>query len=230
MGLGLLPEASGELAFTSAKSDELEVERTNYIGGPSLNILNSYLISSTAENYIPFAPTLSQFISEEEAAERWANYGEWYTKRGHFWIGTGPYYLEGVFPVEGTVIAKQNADYIDRSDRWSGFATPRVAEVEVDGPARVDVGTEAAYDVYIEFEGEPYPLDDISNVSYLLFDASGELVSSGVGEAVEDGLYQVVLSADETGLLQTGASKLEVVVVSKLVAIPTFAAFEFVTQ
>jgi peptide/nickel transport system substrate-binding protein len=230
LAVGLMAEAAGDLAFTSAKSTELEVDRTNYIGGPSLGILAGYMISATAENYIPFAPTLSQFVSEEEAAQRWASLGEWYTKRGHFWIGTGPYYLEGVFPVEGTVIAKQNPNYIDRSDRWSGFATPKIAQVEVDGPGRVDIGTEATYDVYIEFQGEPYSLDDLSRVSYLLFDASGEMVSSGEGEAVEDGLYQVVLSGDETSQLQTGASKLEVVVVSKAVAIPTFAAFEFVTQ
>jgi peptide/nickel transport system substrate-binding protein len=230
IGLGILPEAAGELAFTSAKSDELEVDRTNYIGGPSLDILAGYLEQSAAENYIPYAPTLGQFISEEEAAARWANYQEWYRKRGHFWIGTGPYYLEGVFPVEGTVIAKNNPNYIDSADRWSGFTTPRIAEVEVDGPGRVDIGGEATYDVFVDFQGEPYPLADISAVSYLVFDASGELVSTGAAEAVEDGLFQVTLGSDVTSQLGTGASKLEVAVVSKVVAIPTFAAFEFVAQ
>jgi peptide/nickel transport system substrate-binding protein len=230
LAVGLMAEEAGDTAFTSAKSDELEVERTNYIGGPSLDILAGYMVSATAENYVPFAPTLSQFVSEEEAAQRWSNLNEWYAKRGHFWIGTGPYYLEGVFFLEGTVIAQHNPNYIDRSDRWSGFAMPKIAEVEVDGPGRVDIGAEATYDVYIEFQGEPYALDDISRVSYLLFDASGEMVSSGEAEAVEDGLYQVVLGGDETSQLQTGASKLEVVVVSKAVAIPSFVAFEFVTQ
>jgi len=230
IALGLLPEAAGELASSAAKSDELEVERTNYIGGPSLDIMAGYLEQSAADNYIPYAPTMGEFVSEDEAATRWANYQEWYRKRGHFWIGTGPYYLEGVFPLEGTVIAKNNPNYIDSADRWSGFATPRIAEVEVDGPGRVDVGSEVTYDVFVDFEGEPYPLADISTVSFLLFSASGELVGTGQAEAVEDGLFQVTLGSDLTSQLGTGASKIEVVVVSKAVAIPTFAAFEFVTQ
>jgi hypothetical protein len=132
--------------------------------------------------------------------------------------------------VEGTVIAKNNPNYIDSADRWSGFTTPRIAEVEVDGPGRVDIGGEVTYDVFVDFQGEPYPLADISTVSFLAFDASGELVGTGPAEAVEDGLFQVTLGSDLTSQLGTGASKLEVVVVSKAVAIPTFAAFEFVAQ
>ena len=228
--LGVLAEAAGELAFSPAKATELEVDRTNYIGGPSLQILAGHLVSATAESLIPYAPTLGQFVSEDEAAERWANLSEWYRKRGHFWIGTGPYYLEGVFPVEGTVIAKTNPDYIDSADRWSGFTTPKIAEVEIDGPGRVDSGSEATFDVYVSFQGEPYPLADIENVGYLVLDATGALAFGGDAEAVEDGLFRVTLSSDQTGGLESGASRLEVVVVSRVVAIPSSASFEFVTQ
>jgi peptide/nickel transport system substrate-binding protein len=230
VGLGVLPETTGELAFSSAKADELEVDWMNYIGGPSLEILGGHLEQAAADNYIPYEPTMGQYVTAEEAAERWANYQEWFRKRGHFWIGTGPYYLEGVFPVEGTVIAKNNPNHIDNADRWSGFAAPRIADVEVDGPGRVDIGAEAIYDVYVTFEGEPYPLSDISLVNYLVFDATGELAFTGGAEAVEDGLFQIALSSDQTSQLESGANKLEVVVVSKVVAIPTFASFEFVTQ
>jgi peptide/nickel transport system substrate-binding protein len=202
----------------------------NYIGGPSLEILSGHLEQAAADGYIPYEPTLGQYVTAEEAAERWANYQEWYRKRGHFWIGSGPYYLEGAFPVEGTVIAKSNSNYMDNADRWAGFTTPRIAEVEVDGPGRVDTGSEAAYDIYITFQGEPYPLGDIEFVNYLVFDATGELVATSQASAVEDGLYQVVLGTDVTSGLEAGANRLEVVVVSKAVAIPTFASFEFVTQ
>ena len=41
---------------------------------------------------------------------------------------------------------------------------------------------------------------------------------------------QITLSADQTSVMQAGASKLEVVVVSKAVAIPSSAAYQFVTQ
>lgn len=230
IGLGIRPEAAGELAFTNAKATELEVDRTNYIGGPSLDIMAGHLISATAETWIPYAPTLGQFVTEDEAAARWANYSEWYRTRKHFWIGTGPYYLEGVFPVEGTVIAKPNPSYIDNASRWSGFTMPKIAVVEVDGPGRVDIGAEATYDVYVTFQDEPYPLAEIDFVSYLVFDATGATAAAGQAEAVEDGLFQITLGPDQTSGLQSGANKLEVVVVSKAVAIPSSASFEFVTQ
>jgi peptide/nickel transport system substrate-binding protein len=230
IGLFTLPEAAGELAFSSAKADEKEIEWMSTIGGPSLEILAGHLEQAAADGFIPFEPTLGQFISAEEVAARWANLQEWYRKYGHFHIGTGPYWLQGAFPLEGTVIVRQNTNYIDNADRWSGFEAPKIAEVEVDGPGRVDVGAEASFDVYVTFQGEPYLLDEINNVGWLLFDATGEMVAQGEGTAVEDGLYQIVLSSDVTSGLEAGVNRLEVVVVSKVVAIPTFVSFEFVSQ
>jgi peptide/nickel transport system substrate-binding protein len=230
IAMGIRAETNQELAFTSAKASELDVDWMNYIGGPSLQILAGEMISATEENYIPYLPTMGQFVNEEEAAARWQNLQTWYDKRGHFWIGSGPYYLEGVFPVEGTVIARNNPNYIDNADRWSGYTTPKIAEMEVDGPGRVDIGSEAAFDVYVTFQGDPYPLSDIDFVSFLAFDGTGAMVLTDFAEPVEDGHFQITLSADQTSQMESGASKLEVVVVSKAVAIPSSTSFEFVTQ
>jgi peptide/nickel transport system substrate-binding protein len=230
VALGYRPEAAGELGWSASKADELEVEWMNTVGGPSLEILAGHLVSATAENFLPYAPTLSQFISEEEIATRWANYSQWYDRRGHFHIGTGPYYLEGAFPLEGTVIVRQYDKYIDNADRWAGFTTPKIAVAEIDGPGRVDIGAEAAFDVFVTFEGEPYPADEIASVTYLVFDAGGNLVAQDDAEFVSDGQYQIMLSSDLTSGLEAGANKLQAVVVSKLVAIPTFESFEFVSQ
>jgi peptide/nickel transport system substrate-binding protein len=230
IGLMTIPEAAGELALSSAKADEKEIEWLSTIGGPSLEILAGHLVSATADSFVPYAPTLGQFVTDEEVAARWSNLTEWYRKYGHFHVGTGPYYMQGAFPLQGTVVLRHNPDFIDRADRWAGFETPRVAEAEVDGPGRVDIGAEASFDVFITFEGEPYAADDIGAVTYLLFDTAGAIVAQGDAEFVAEGQYQVNLSADETSKLQAGASKLQAVVVSKVVAIPTFATFEFVAQ
>jgi len=230
IALGYVAESKGELAFSAAKADEMEVEWMNLIGGPSIDILSADLVSATAEAFIPYAPTLSNYITADEAAARWTNYSEWFRKRGHFWVGNGPYYLEGAFPVEGTVIIRQNANFVDNADRWAGFTTPKIPIVEIDGPGQVSIGSEAAYDVFVTFGGEPYPAADIDTVTYLMFDATGALVGEGMGELVTDGQYSVTLTADQTGALQSGANRLEVVVVSKLVAIPASASYEFVTQ
>ncbi len=228
--LGAQAEAAGELTFSQPKSDRLEVEWMSFIGGPSLDILAAHLEQAAADNLIPYAPTMSQFVSEDEAATRWANYQDWYGRRGHFWIGNGPYYLEGAFPVEGSVILKHYADYPDPADKWSGYSSPKIAVVEVDGPGRVVSGEEVTFDVYITFEGETYPLDELDSVKYLVFDATGTLAFSGMGEAVEDGKYTVVLTADQTGGLEPGANRVEVIVASKIVSVPSTGTYEFVTE
>ncbi|MEP0806329.1 MAG: hypothetical protein HRF47_12610 [Chloroflexota bacterium] len=229
IAMGNLAEAAGELAYTADKADAKQVEWMSFIDGPSLEILGKYLDQAEAESYIPYAPTLGQYITAEEAAARYANMKAWYAEHGHYWVNSGPYMLDKVFSVEKTLTLKNNDNYIDLADKWARFASPRIAEAEVDGEGRVTIGQEAVFDVFVTFEGEPYASADIAEVKYLLFNANGELAATGVAEAAGEGQYTVTLPADVTSKLPAGSNKLEVVVVSKLVSIPTFAPFEFVT-
>lgn len=229
LGIGIMAEAAGDLAFSSAKADTLEVEWMNYIAGPSLEVLAGYLDQAQEESYIPYAPTLGEYISADDAAARWENLQNWYADKEHFWVGMGEYYLEAAFPVEGTVQLRHYDDYPDAPDKWLRFAEPAIAEVELDGPSRVTIGEENVFDVFVDFAGEPYAVDGISEVTYLVFDALGELVVVDQAEAVEDGLWEIVLSAEETAALEAGANRLEVAVVPTSVSIPSFASLEFVT-
>lgn len=228
IALGILAESNSELAFTPDKADTLSVEWMSFISGPSLEILEKYLDQAAAESYIPYAPTLGEYVTAEEAAERFNSLAAFYAARGHFWVNTGPFVLSGVFPVEGTLTLSRNPDYPDNATKWAGFGAPKIAVVEVDGPGQVTAGSPVTFDAFVSFEGEPYPSDEISEVKYLLFNASGQLVASGEAEAAGDGAYQVVLDAATTSSLETGASRIELIVVSKLVSIASFAPFEFV--
>ncbi len=229
LALGVLAETDGELAFSSSKANANEVEWMSYIGGPSLDILGQKLEQAASEGYIPFAPTLSQYITPDEAAARYQNLEEWNRKHENYWVGTGAFYIDRVFPVEGTVILSRNPNFPDPAQKWARFGEPRFPAGELDGPGRVAPGEEAQYDVTVDFEGEPYPVDDIQQVKYLVFDATGALVLSGDATAIEDGHWQITLSPEETQALEAGANRLEVAVVSRLVSIPTFLRFEFVT-
>ncbi|HRO25524.1 MAG TPA: ABC transporter substrate-binding protein, partial [Promineifilum sp.] len=91
------------------------------------------------------------------------------------------------------------------------------------------IGQEASFDIFIDVFDGPYPAADIEAVNYLVFGADGSLVAEGVAENVEDGVWNAVLGADVTGGLAEGANRLDVVVVSKLVAIPGLSSYEFVT-
>jgi peptide/nickel transport system substrate-binding protein len=225
-----LAEAAEALAYTADKSDTLEVEWMSYIGGPSLEILAGHMDEAAAENLIPYEPTLGAYITAEEAAARYANLQAWYADQGHFWVGNGPYYLDKVFLVEKTCTLKQNKNFADLSNKWAVFSKPKLAEVAIDGPGRVGIGEEATFDVYVDFEGEPYLLNEVAEVKYLLYDATGEIVEVKEAEAVDDGYFSITLSAETTGALAAGANKLEVAVVVIPVSIPSFSTLEFVTE
>jgi peptide/nickel transport system substrate-binding protein len=229
LAIGLQADGNGEAAFTSSKAGSLEVEQLSYISGPTIEILKANLDTASAEGFVPFAATMSEFVSADEVAARYTNLTEWHRQRGHFWLGTGVFYLERAFPIEKTVILQRNPMYPDSATKWARFSAPAIAEVELDGPSRVTIGEEAVYDVFVTFEGAEYAVDDIAEVKYLLFGADGSLAEVGQAEAVEDGYWTVTLSADSTSALEAGSNKLEIVVVSKRVALPSAESLQFVT-
>jgi peptide/nickel transport system substrate-binding protein len=226
LALGIQAEIDAQLAFSADKAEALEVEWMNFIGGPSLDILAGYLETFVATPFIPYEPTMGMYVTADEAATRYTNLQAWYDTRHHFWIGTGPFYLEAVFPVEGTITLTRYEAYPDPSDKWSGFATPKVAVVDLTGPASVAAGEDATFDVFVTFEDAPYPAAELGTVLYLVYDATNTLVEKGEATMIADGQYQIVV--DTTGF-EAGSNKVKVVVTSLLVSIPTIQDYEFVT-
>ncbi len=229
MAIAYMADAAGELAFSADQADAKEIEYMSLIAGPSLDVLNSKLTEAMDSSFVPYPNVMNQFLTADEVSTRYANLQRWYQRQGHFFIGVGPYYLNKVFPVEKTLSLTRYQDYPDPANKWASFGEAAIPVVELDGPGRVNIGDEATFDVFVTFNDQPYAQSDISEVKYLVFDATGALAGTGEATAVADGQYQVVLSADLTKALAAGSNKLEVAVVSKLVSLPAFASFEFVT-
>jgi peptide/nickel transport system substrate-binding protein len=208
MGLAYQAEASTdpktELAFSASKSDAKKVEWMSFIAGPSIDILKGWLTTSATDNFIPYAPTMSKYVTADEATLRYTNLQAWVDTQGHFWLGTGPFYLDKAFTVEKTLTLNRYVNYPDSASRWAVFSKPMIPVVEVDGPAQVSIGTEAKYDVLITFDNQPYPADKIDQVKYLVFDSAGAVVDQGDATAAETGHYTVTLSADVTNKLVAG--------------------------
>jgi peptide/nickel transport system substrate-binding protein len=202
----------------------------SWVGGPSLEILAKHLDEAAGESLIPYAPTMSKYLTKEEADLRYANLKKWYAAHGHFWIGTGPYYLDKVFTTEKSLVLKSFADFPDTADRWAAFSSPKLATPVLDGPGQVTAGQEADFDVTVNLKDAPYPSKDIKQVKYILYDTTGAVVAVGDAEAVGEGQYQVKLDADTTSKLQTGSAKLEVAIVPIPVAIPAFTSIDFVVS
>ncbi len=117
-----LSEAAFETAYSYEKSSANAFEWTNFVGGPSLVILDGYLDAAIAANTIPYAPTMGAYITTADAAARYAALKAWYTDHGHFWGGTGPYYLDTADPIAKTLVLKNFGLYPDLADRWSSFS------------------------------------------------------------------------------------------------------------
>jgi peptide/nickel transport system substrate-binding protein len=225
-----LAEAAGECAYSADKSSAMNIEQTSFVGGPTLAILAKYLDQAIAAKTIPYAPTMGAYLTADDAAARYASLKTFYTDRGHFWVGTGPYYLYKAFLVEKSLILQNYSAFPDTADRWANFAAPQFPVVDITGPAgSVTIGQPATFDVAITFNGQPYASKDLKMVKYLLYDATGAVVKSDVATLVSEGNYQVVLSAADTAKLTAGSNKLEIAAVSNLEAVPTFNSVQFVT-
>jgi peptide/nickel transport system substrate-binding protein len=229
LALGILAEQNRELAFSSSKADRLRVEWMSYITGPSQPILERYNNQALQDGFIPYQNATGQYISVDEARERYRLLREWHETRGHFWVGQGPYYLASVHPTEKNVVIRRFAGFPDPPDKWLRFTDPRIPEVNVSGPTRVTTGQGAEFIVEVNFSGEDYATGDVEFVRFLVLDARGELRTTGDAQPVQDGMWRVVLTPEQTADLEMGSSRLEVVVVSSVVSIPSFAQFPFVT-
>jgi peptide/nickel transport system substrate-binding protein len=224
-----LAEAAGEVAYSTDKSTEGNIEWTNFVGGPSLDVLSKYLDQAITDKYIPYAATLGQYITADQAVARYQNLKDWYKAHGNYWIGTGPYYLDRAYVTEKTLTLKHNDQYPYLADRWSGFGDPKIATVNIDGPAQVKIGDQAEFDISVDFKDAPYPAVDIKSVKFLVFDANGTVVATAAASSVAEGQYKATLTSEITNKLVKGSNQLVVVVVPLAVAIPTFTSINFVT-
>jgi peptide/nickel transport system substrate-binding protein len=227
--LGVLAEGEGLAAFSSGKADANEIPWLNMIAGDTVDTLKTKLDEWTASLAIPYEPIMSQYVDEAELTARLANLAAFHEAYGHFTIGTGPFFVEAAFPIEKSLQMTRFADYPYPASRWLGFSEAKIADLAIDGDVEVTIGEEAVFDLTVTFKGDPYPVDEVDSVKFLVLDATQTVAVVGEAEAVADGQWQIVLSAEETAGLSVGANSLEVVVVSKLVAVPTAGSFDFVS-
>lgn len=221
-------EADDKMAFSVAKSSGLNVDETSLISGPTLAIEATYLDQDAASGYIPYAPTMSQYITVENAKARYANLQAFYKAHSNLWLGTGPYFVDQVDTTAGSITLTRFPDYIYSFDRFSGLGQPEIAVASVNGPTTVKVGDDAAFIVTVTFNNAPYPAADLDKVSYTLFGSDGSVVANGDAAMTQEGQFTIDLTPDVTGKLPTGSASLSVAVSSKAIGMPTLLTYQFV--
>mgnify|MGYP001037351429 FL=1 len=105
---------------------------------------------------MPDAPTLGNHVSAAEIDTRWANLQTWYASQGHFWLGTGPFYLESADYVTKNVVLNRFAQFPDPADKWDCF---------VQAPSltlNFDTGAPGSY---FTVTGENFPPLNVAHIS-----------------------------------------------------------------
>lgn len=228
--LGMKVEEKGLGAFGQGKATELGVDWMSYVDGPQLQLLMSELGTAVFDSFLPYAPTLSQYVTTAEVVERYQNLGNFATQYGHLYIGTGPMVLTKVDTLAGITVLENNADYVYETGTYLGlFDEVAIPDVAAVGPETVNIGDEAVFDVAITLGGEAYPEANITEVVYLLIDAANQVAYDGPGVILGDGAAQVTLTAAQTATLASGANQLTIVVVSNTVALPGQVNVTFTT-
>lgn len=227
--IGVKAEEKGLLAFSSDKADKKKVEWMNYIGGPSLDVLSEMLEEAIATGYIPFSEFNSRYITQDEAIARYQALKAWYETHRHFWVGDGPFYLDSVDYTAHTAVHKAFRNYPDKADRWAWLAEPPIPEVKIEVPENVVPGLEATITFRVSYKGQPYPVNKIEFVKFMVLDSEGNVVAKGDAAAKADGVWSITLSGLETGKLIPGTYRVLTFALGKDAAMPATAEASFVT-
>lgn len=132
--LAAFAEAEGTLAFSASKSDTLGVPWTNYLYGDSLGILADQLSALIPNSYIPYIPTMINYVDQTEVDLRWSNLTAWYTTQGHFWVGSGPLFVDTYDWDAKTLTLTRFDAFPDPSDKWARFQEGSVHALSIDYP------------------------------------------------------------------------------------------------
>ena len=195
-------EEAGQLAFSSAKATQLGVEWTNFIGGPSLDLLETWMIQSASEHYIPYLPTMGSYVDQSEADARWAALQTWYTTHHHFWLGTGPFYVQQVsYDPKSLTLAQYDA-YPDAAGRWDAFAAPSQPELVINH-------ANGAPGSYFNVTGTGFPPDSLATIvannhilDQLQVDSSGNISFTLSTEGSAPGIYHLRVSVNPSAGVQ----------------------------
>jgi peptide/nickel transport system substrate-binding protein len=195
-------EAAGELAFSDQKANQLGVEWMSFVTGPSLDILEYWMDQSATQGYIPYQPTLGAYITSGEAAARWVNLQTWYGAHGHFWLGTGPFYLESAQPGVPTLTLQHNDAFPDAAGRWDAYAAPPNPAMQINYPSG-DVGS------YFNVTGSGFPPGGTASIvvndhllDQLPVDGSGEIAFTLTTEEARAGTYHLRTTVNPSGGVQ----------------------------
>jgi len=115
-------EVEGAMAFTQDKANVESIPWIDCCTEPSLTNLEYYLWLMQYLEWIPYEATLGTYITPAEVTARYANLQNFYDSFGHFWIGTGSFYLDTYSQANGTMTLQRFPAFSDPQGKWDQYS------------------------------------------------------------------------------------------------------------
>ena len=193
-------EAAEDAAFSSSKAEALVVPWMNYLHGDTLTLMNTTL--TPLNNEVPYSATLSAYIDSTEATSRWSNLKTWYGSMGHFWLGTGPFYIDNYSWSNQTLELTRFADFPDDAGKWDEFSADPNPILEI------NYGT-GAPGSFFTLTGSLYPPNSTARVyvgddfvAEIAVDSSGDFVVVLDTTYLFEGTYDVLIKINPAAIVQ----------------------------
>jgi hypothetical protein len=155
---------------------------------------------SAVEGYIPYLPTLGAYVDPAEASARWASLQTWYAAHGHFWLGTGPFFLASADPAAGSLTLQHNPAFPDEAGRWDAFAAAPAPELTIN----YDIGAPGSY---LNVTGSGFPPGGTASIlinDHLLDQEihaglGGEIAFTLTTDEADEGTYHLRVTVNPSG-------------------------------
>jgi len=212
-----------ELAWSVDMADIWGVDQLDLTKGRSLDILRSILDEFIETKPIP--PELEGIVTSDDAAARWDALKAFYDTRGHFWVSNGPYIFASADPAALQMTLEAFREYPFKANYWDWMITVKIPTVRVvSAPEDIVPGLAATFRLASEVLGTPY---DRAEVKYLVIDAAGNVILSGMATPKGGGAFDITLTGDETGKMIPGVYSLLLIAIGEEVALPTTVSYTF---
>jgi len=195
----------GWAAFSQEGARRRGVEWMDVVRGEALKVRLASLVERF-ESQANVPPSLEEFVSAAEARQRWAALGAFYRTHGHFLITNGPYILKEWS--EGSVVLQvfRDVSYPLGVGSFDAYAIPRrafISKIERRSARfRIAAEVEEVMRLQRSYQIVRKPLRsapaggagaDSLLCRYVVVNAEGEVVRSGLAPLGDDGTFTVDL-------------------------------------
>lgn len=214
----------GALAADEKDADNLAIPWMDQTKGASIPILQEKLAELKLANHK--AVGLEGMITDAEATAAWTALDDFVTAYGHFFVASGPFWLESFDTATWSFTLKAHRDgYPFRADHWEAFRTPKIPVISLSAPDTVFSGTPAVFDFSSVVAGSPF--DNIASQWFLKDLSTKDIIMEGTASQVGAGAYRIEIPAATTEQLLFGTFEMILVVTSPEAAPPSISRAPF---